>query len=241
MSSSATYKLQIKCADAQEFTLNSVIGAPRTCTPFNLAAACKNVLVESSAPEAPFLVSACTQYLLTEFFSLAHRTGLYNRQRPLWEALARITEVEAHRLRQGFFQKVDLPSLDLYGKDGRDRVILLANVAEDEALGGDDRKPIEYLKGLLGRAEKLKNSRGLSGGIILFCPRPFPDAIVNNIIKQTSGNDPVARYESLLGEPLAMSIDLVEFELEEDGNRSAVQFRLVHPPLPVGARAKEKP
>jgi len=234
MPNSATYKFEIKCANPAGFTLNSVVGTPRTCTPLDLAEACKNTLLQSEGSEAPVAIRDCVQYLLTEFFALQHRTGLYNRQRALWEALGRITTVEAKRLTQGIFQKTDLPLFDLHFQDGKGRIALFGHLIEDEHFLADERKQREHLRSLLQRAEKLKSSKGPTSGILIFAPAPFPNIVLSEVLKQTSASDPVGRYEALLPEPLAMSIDLLEYTRTPTGTA----IRLVHPDLPISSRTK---
>jgi hypothetical protein len=241
MPQAAIYKLRVTCPDANDFTLNSVITSPRTCNPLSLAAACRNMVLETDEPEVPTLLSACVQFILTDFFSLAHRTGLYNRQMMLWQSIGRITAVEAHRLRQGIFQKVELPIIDVHFDDGRGRTSILGSIVEDADFLEDDKKQREYLKALLSRAEKLKSSKGLTGGIIVFCPAPFSKNLLTDVLKQTSGDDPVGKYESMLPEPLALSIDLVEFASNQDSaGKDTVEMRLVHPDIASPTRVPKK-
>lgn len=239
MPNSATYKLKIKCADPSEITLNSVITSPRTSNPLNLAAACRNTSVETDEPETPIVVRACVQYLIIEFFALAHRTGLYNRQKLLWESLGRVTDVEVFRQQQGLFQKTNLPVFDLHFNDGKGRMALLGCLLEDPTYIDDERKQKDFLKALLQRAEKLKSSKGLSGGIVLFCPSPFPNNVLSEVLKQTNGKDPIARYESMLPEPVSLAIDLIEYSYEES-ETIRVNLRLVQPDIAVPARKPQK-
>ncbi len=229
------YKFEIKCADPAGFTLNSVVSTPRTCTPLDLAAACKNIVLESTGSDAPRVISDCVQYLLTEFFALQHRTGLYNRQRLLWETLGRVTTVEAKRLTQGIFQKTELPVFDLLFKDGKGRIAIFGQLIEDEAFLADDKKQREYWRSLVSRTEKIKSSKGPTFGLLIFAPAPFPNNLLSEVLKQTSGSDPVGRYESLLPEPLTIAVDLLEYTASPAHSHA---IRLVHPDLPVSTRTK---
>ena len=75
MSNLSSYKLQIKCVDPNDFTLNSVITAPRVCTPLNVRTACQNVSIEAQGEEPPALVMACARFLLVDFFALPIEQG----------------------------------------------------------------------------------------------------------------------------------------------------------------------
>jgi hypothetical protein len=231
MPSSATYKLEIKTADPNGCTLSSVVTSPRTCTPFDLAEACKNVVLEATGDEVPASMRACAQYLLTDFFALAHSTGLYNRQRNLWDAVGRVTAVEYHRLTQGIFQKQAIPFFDIYFLDGKGRIAVLGHMIESDALSSGlldgEKKEKDHLRSLLSRLEKLKQSRGPIGGLVVFSQNEFPNIVLSEVAKMTNGDDPVGKYESLLPEPWSVSIDLIEFS-DESGQWDV---QLVHPAL----------
>jgi len=235
MSNLSSYKLQIKCVDPNDFTLNSVITAPRVCTPLNVRTACQNVSIEAQGEEPPALVMACARFLLVDFFALAHRTGLYNRQPALWQALGRVTDIEVNRHTQGLFQKTDLPVVDISFKDGKGRLAIMGVLIDDPAFIDDDRKQREFFRGTVARAVKLRSSKELRGGIVVFIPEPIPNNVLTDIIKQTSGNDPVARYESLLPEPVGLTIDLVEYGWP-GGDPNHVELHLAHPDIAVAAR-----
>lgn len=235
MSNPSTYKLQIKCVDPNDFTLNSVVTAPRVCTPLNVKTACQNISIEAEGEEPPALVMACARFLLVDFFALAHRTGLYNRQPALWRSLGRVTDIEVKRQTHGLFQKTELPIVDINFKDGKGRVAIMGVLIDDPALIDDDRKQRDFFRSTVTRAVKLRGSRGLNGGIVVFIPEPIPNNVLTDIIKQTSGTDPIARYESLLPEPIGLSIDLVEYGWP-GGDSEQVEMHLAHPDIAVAAR-----
>jgi hypothetical protein len=244
MPNSATYKLSIKTANPSIYTLNSVVAQPRVCTPTDLAAATSNIQVESEGADAPRLVETVVRYVVTDFFSLAHRTGLYNRQKLLWESISRVNDVAAFRLQQGLFQKVNLPYIDLHFQDSKGRPLILACVAEPEAVLGSDndveRKLKDQMKSLQQRAEKVRSSKGTLTGIFLVYPKPFPENVLKIVEELTGATDPVGRFESILPEPLLVPIDLLEVDLvqmdKDPGNTACI--RLVHPDLVVKGRTK---
>ncbi|HEY9733105.1 MAG TPA: hypothetical protein V6C89_14405 [Drouetiella sp.] len=244
MPNSATYKLSITNENPSNHSLNSVVMQPRVSTPIDLQAATSNIKVQSEG-DCPRFVQTVVRYIFTEFFSLAHRTGLYNRQKMLWESIARVNDVAVHRLQQGFFSKTDLPYFDLHFQDSKGRPVLLACVAEPEALAGAEgeveRRLKDAVKSLQQRAEKLRSKGGTLSGVFLVFPKPFPENVLKIIEDLTGASDPVGRFESILPEPLLMPIDLLEVDLgqlEHDAADSIDSVRLVHPDLVVKGRAK---
>jgi len=230
-----TYKLTVKCPNPENYSLASVISQPRTCKQIDVAAACRNLEIEAAAA-TPELLQAVVAYILTDFFAIAHRTGLYNRQKGLWEAIARVGEVDAFRLKQGIFAKADLPFFDLHFNDSKGRLLFYAHVVEAEPVGTEAqlvRKQKELVKSVFSRADKLRAAKGQLFGVFLVCPKPFPEIVLKMIEKATDGADPVGRFESLLPEPLLVPIDLLQVDTDAlSQDESAVQ--LVHPNL--GAR-----
>ncbi|MBS1956812.1 MAG: hypothetical protein JST89_21665 [Cyanobacteria bacterium SZAS-4] len=244
MPNSATYKLSITTENSSSHTLNSVVMQPRVSTPIDLQAATSNIKVESDS-DCPPMLQTVVRYIFTEFFSLAHRTGLYNRQKLLWESIARINDVAVHRLQQGLFSKTNLPYYDLHFQDSKGRPLLLACVAEPEAVMGADadgeRKMKDAVKALQQRAEKLRSKGGTLSGVFLVYPKPFPENVLKIVEDLTGASDPVGKFESILPEPLLIPIDLLEVNLEQLESSAEINMdamRLVHPDLVVKGRAK---
>lgn len=241
MPNSATYKLSITTENPSSHTLNSVVMQPRVSTPIDLQAATSNIKVECDG-DCPPMLQTVVRYVFTEFFSLAHRTGLYNRQKLLWESIARISDVAVHRLQQGLFAKSNLPYFDLHFQDSKGRPLLLACVAEPEAVMGADadgeRKMKDAVKALQQRAEKLRSKGGTLSGVFLVYPKPFPENVLKIVEDLTGASDPVGKFESILPEPLLIPIDLLEVDLDQLENGNMESVRLVHPDLVVKGRAK---
>jgi len=244
MPNSATYKLSITNENPSNHTLNSVVMQPRASTPIDLQAATSSIKVESDG-DCPRLIETVVRYIFTEFFSLAHRTGLYNRQKLLWESIARVNDVAVHRLQQGFFSKTDLPYFDLHFRDSKGRPVLLACVAEPDAVLAADneseRRLKDSVKALQQRAEKLRAKSGTLSGVFLVYPKPFPENVLKIVEGLTGASDPVGRFESILPEPLLMPIDLLEVDLVQLDHAAADStepVRLVHPDLAVKNRGK---
>jgi hypothetical protein len=228
MPKTTTYKLSIKSANETSFTLQSVVAEPRQCTPLDLQAACANLVVESDAAEPPELATRLVQFLLTDFFALAHRTGLYNRQRKLWEGLARVEQVKIARLNYGIFAKIDLPILELLLTDGQGKVLILSRLfepTETDAFNLENEKDCKnLLQSAVQRSEKLRSENPAFAGLFLCWPGSVPRSVLKTVEQLIGASDPIARYESIIPGPFGVCVDLLEF--------GPSHFELVHPKLP---------
>lgn len=244
-------KIEIKTKLQSGYSLNSIVNAPRTASPLDLKAACDNIQIGSSSEEVPGDVLALVTYLLTDFFKLSHRTGLYNRQRILWESLSRIVEADVIRLNKGLFSKVELPLIDVIFKDVQGNAIVFAHLVEPYEQPGRgevtqaaaNKVAKETLNSFIYRAHKLQNRSNSLAGLFLCCPKDFPEIVLTIIAEQTASTDPVARYESVLPS-LKIPINLLEMSWRNGPEMSGAyisrvnshSIKLIHPNL--GAKAK---
>jgi len=223
------YKYETHVVNSDAITLSSIVRNPRIYKPQDLLAACQNTTITCSDPQAPPAVSAVVNYLLAGFFVYAHRTGLYNRQRTLWESLSKVVAVSAYQLKSGFLRRTPLPILDLHLCDYRERMLVLARLIEP----GFSAREREYEKLLNSFLDKAQRSSGLAG-LFFCCPAPVPGILLNKVAKLTGALDPVARYESVLPAPWSVPLDLIEISMESGSGGStpgSQPLRLVHPNL----------
>ena len=222
----SVHKLAVKSIGETAFSLHSVISNPRTCTPIDLQLAGENLKLQPVTNDPPYEAVQLASYLLTEFFAVLHRSGLYNRQKALWEALARTHEVHCERLKAGFIVKIELPIWELRFVDGRGRKLLLVRFLDNSAPNLVDAKngkdATRFLQNAIKQAEKFKVENAAFAGLILCCEDRMPDSIVADVLKLT-GDDAVARYQSLLP-TISCAIDLIA--------RQGDQFAIVLPVLP---------
>src|SRR5207244_2883595 len=150
-------------------------------------------------------VNTLVHHVFNELFVFLHRTGLYNRQKNMWESIARILGVNVYQSRRGLFRKQPLPMYDLHFLDYRQRPLIAAHlIKSDDQM--TDKEISSHLNSFLGRAARWG---GLTG--LLFCaPSPIPSTVSEKVSKITNGDDPVARYESVLPAPLAVPLDILE-------------------------------
>ncbi len=221
----SVHKLAVKSVGETAYSLHCVTSNPRQCRPADLKHATDNLRLEplSEVPAAPLEL---VRFLLTDFFTMFHRSGLYNRQLALWEALARICEVHIERVKEGFLAKIELPVWELRMLDAQGQKLVLARFLDHSApniVNPDNGKDADrFLQNAIRRAEKLKEENKAFAGLILCCSQQMPEIIIGNVFKLT-GDDAVARYQSLLP-TIGCPVDLV---VEND-----LQFSLVQPQLP---------
>lgn len=214
-------QLQIIIPNPSGYTLNTIIGSPRTCTPYDVKVAGDNLEISLGDEKGPPQAEAggsrryrgyvdFVRYLLLEFFALAHSTGLYNRQKNLWESLAKVTNVKVNPLTQGVFTKTELPIIDFYCLDAKSRVLLFATLCEPHADWREEKKCRAVLSDFLRRAEKVqRKDPPVFAGLFLSFPRSFPASVLKEVEHMTGARDPIGRYESI-APALGVPINLIE-------------------------------
>jgi hypothetical protein len=232
MPKTPSYKLSISNNDEIGFTLHSVVLEPRRCTPLDLAAAVKNLRIDfhgENEDEIAIISKKIVNYLLTDFFVLAHRTGFYNRQLKLWEALASVCEVKMAQLQQGFFKKIELPIWDFPMLDSKGRTRLLVRLVFDAPNSEFDLSNEKGCKALIAstvqRAERLKVENPLFSGVFLFCPNPAAEYVRSCLSMVTVVDDPVGKYEAKIVSLPDVSLDLFEYDHAGD------ELKMLHPRL----------
>lgn len=202
MPTKANFIFEVSIRIPEAFTLDSVVRSPRTFKPKDLRSACENnqLVVKQGAP--PQAVSDLAQYVMTDFFAMAHATGLYNRQRQMWEALSQVNTIAVNQLNQGVFRKSGLPVFDLAFQDYKGKPLIMALLVTQ--LGGK-LNPVKVLRQFIGRAQ---GKLGLTGALAFF-PAPLPESVLQLVEKETFTDDPIARYESILP-ALRLPFDLLE-------------------------------
>lgn len=228
------YKFEIQLLNADGVTPDSIVRAPRVYKPQDLQSACQNVNIISSGAEPVPTVVAMVEFVILDFFVLAHRTGLYNRQKNLWESLSKVATVSVFPLKRGLFKRTQLPLYDMHFQDYRGRAFILAHLIDpsyQEAKDVNER----HMKRFLKRAEK---QNGLTG-LFLCYPGPFPSNVQDKASKLTGSNDPVGRYESLLPEPWSAPLNLLEISsADATADEARPKIRLVHPDLTATKRIR---
>jgi hypothetical protein len=231
-----TFEVRIRISEA--FTLDSIVRRPRTFKPKDVLSACQNNEVVCKQDNPPPSVESLATYVMTDFFALAHATGLYNRQTQLWEALSKVTAIHVVQQQTGLFQKSALPVYDFAFVDYKGKTLLYALLVDGQAA---KMKPsLTILKSFIGRA---KNKWGCQGVLAAFS-KPMPPDVLSFIQHATATPDPIARYESIFP-ALKIPFDLLEMDKSKLGRTDEPSesdnpdepdepitiFRLLHPDL----------
>jgi hypothetical protein len=223
------YKFKVEVISDEVITFGTIIRSPRIYKPLDLQSAKLNLRISKESGEGFPALEPLVHYLLADFFVYLHRTGLYNRQRYLWEALARIAGVRVYQLQGGLFRNNPLPAFDIQFLDYRERQLLVCRYIESPSQFAD-KGCLRLLNSFIAQSAKVP---GLLG-VFVVCRQEFPDVLCRRVAKITQAEDPVGRYESLLPKPLSIPIDLLVMSTADDG-KTAV--RLVHPNLQAGKRS----
>ncbi len=221
MSLPETHTIEIKVRNHAAYTLNNVVATARSCSPQDLKIAAANVDLVLEPGSIPGEVTDFVNFVVTDLFKLLHRSGLYNRQRAFWEAIARAVKVTVHPVTQGFFKKEALPMFDVHFEDASGGTTLLALVVQNHAQWSEPRYATAYFKELLHRAQQLDKKRPVLKAIMVVAPKPFSEELFKHVDKILGGPnlDPVSRYESVLLSPLTVHIDLFEYGILSDDSR----------------------
>jgi hypothetical protein len=232
MSIKADYIFEVHIRIPEAFTLDSIVRSPRTFKPKDVRTACHNnelVLKEGTPP--PEVISMAT-YVMTDFFAMAHATGLYNRQREMWESLSKVNTIAVKQLSAGLLRKNLLPAFDLIFLDYKQKPLVYVGLITDIP---QKETAANLLKQCISHASGKASLKGF-----LCCFRaPFPADAMQFVQKQTHTLDPVGRYESILPS-LRVPVDLLEMNqtseivLSADGTEQSelrATFHLLHPDL----------
>lgn len=206
-----TVTIEIKVRNPAAYTLNTVVASPRTCTPTDIKIASANIEVVSSTDKPQPLMLEFVDFIVRDFFTLAHRSGLYNRQKPLWECIARLTRVNFHQVTQGIFKKVELPVFDLIFEDSLSAPQIYACILKADASWKEEKKVLESIRDFLKRVEQQQKKQNTLRGVFYCAPSPFPETVLKKVHEMTGSQDPISRYESLLPQPIMLPINLVEY------------------------------
>lgn len=230
MPKKANFIFEVRIRISEAFTLDSIVRSPRTFKPKDVQSACQNNELVVAHGEPPAEVVSLVTYVMTDFFAMAHATGLYNRQTALWEALSKVTTISVEQLASGVFKKQPLPIYDFSFQDYKGKTLLLANLVSQVP---EKKTGLELLKSFISRA-----SGKPVAGVLGFFSAPMPVGVLDYVQHQTRTPDPVARYESVmpgLNKPFDLfelnESDLMAATQDMEGTEMRTVFQLIQPDL----------
>lgn len=231
----ANFIFDVRIRISEAFTLDSIVRSPRTFKPKDVLSACQNNELELKLGDPPAAVVSLATYMMTDFFAMAHATGLYNRQRSMWESLSKVNSIHVNQLSVGLLKKEPIPVFDFSFQDYKGKpliaVLLVASLPEKQSA-------LALLKGFISRYQ---GKSSLTGALACY-PTRFPDEIRQYLLRQTDTADQIGKYESILP-ALRVPFDLLEMneanllQLSQESAEGAelrTVFQLVHPDLKKG-------
>src|SRR5262249_53425206 len=190
MAEPAIYRYRVNLLNSEAINFKTVVTNPRVYKPQDLQAAAGNLeIVPLHGGDSNPYIQSLVEYIVMEFFSMAHRTGLYNRQKTLWESTSRIADVEIFQHSKGIFRITPLPIFDLNFLDHRKRVLIMSRLVQPDA-GFTDKALLRLVKDFIRKASRTEFRVGL-----FFCAgEPFSASVCQQVARMTNADDPVGKY-----------------------------------------------
>lgn len=220
MSRHSSRNIRINCLETDAFGLYSVVANPRSVTPYDVQAAGKNIGLQFDGKKPAKDVVSLVNYVLTGYFELAHRTGLYNRQKELWESIARLTSCRPEVVRQGIFVPIRLPVVDIVFYNSQNNPIVIVRLVKPQKRKDFDKRAARYLTSFIQKIGKLQNRKGTLTGAMFCVPSPVPETVIKKIQNKVGANDPTNRFDSRLPAPANISFDVLEMSYGNVGVES---------------------
>ena len=220
------YHILIKAPQPGALSLATIVGSARQCTPIDVRLACSNIDIAEQSAGLPDDVAAFASFVLRDFFAFAHGTGLYNRQKKLWEALGRVTEIQCYQARKGWFNKVNELYTDVLWLDGRGNTLVFGSLAQgsNHTLAASKR----FINKAIARARKIQKQQGFLLGVFLGMSGIFSQELKSLVKSKITAIDHIAFFESKLKPPINASLNVLKIDRAINGSNS-YHLSLVHP------------
>lgn len=187
--------LEVTIRQSEAYTLDTVARSPRMFKPKDVLTACDNLVIEVKTGDPPHFIPEFVHWVFRDFFALAHRTGLYNRQSNLWEALSKVTKVEVAQQTVGFFKREPVPVYELVFQNSRQNPVAYALFVAGDLKPGEKSDFVGVFKNFLNDSKKLTS---LTGMFACFALDVFPEDVLKFFKKNTESEHPVGRYEATI-------------------------------------------
>ncbi len=249
-------QISITTREPEAFNLASVVADPRSLKTLDVESACDNLVIQCTAKNLPRDVTSLVKFIFTGYFPLAHRTGLYNRQRNLWESLSRVASARVEVVRAGILLKVvRLPVYDIHFYSHSGQPLFMARLVKRQNRQDFDRRCSGYLNSFVKKVSKTKASSASLCGAFFCVPDPVDQSVVKKFGSITGANDPASKFDSRLPPPVdipfnmlamdydrslgdsgIMRVDKGKSDESEPAERGYLALRLVLPELPERKR-----
>lgn len=213
-------KFRIESLEATSFSLFNVTADPRAFAPDDIKAACNNLVI-TQASDSPSRLSSPSRFFLhflfSEFFQKAHQSGLYNRQRELFEAIGKIDSGESESVSYGmFFNKSQWPCKDITLFDKERNPLIVARIVDDNEERTDKSNAMDWLRNFIDKLNKLQNRKNCVAGAFFVYVGDFPIELKERVENLVGSSDPIAKYDCKLPPPAMLSLNLVELHHTSD-------------------------
>lgn len=228
-------KFKIENLEPTSFSLFNVTREPRAFAPDDIKAACNNLLIRE-LPDSPVKLSSPSQfflhYLFTDYFQRAHQSGLYNRQRELFEAIGKVDHGESEPVSYGmFFNKTLWPCKDITLFDKDNNPLIVARVVDENEKASmglertDKSNAMDWLRNFVDKLNKLQTRKNCVAGAFFAFVGDFPSDLKARVENLIGVSDPIARYDCKLPPPAMLSLNLLEMHKTGDTEYDAEQLK----------------
>jgi hypothetical protein len=228
------YRLFVEIPATASLTISTILANPRQCLPGEMVSACENIQLRLEPSELPLPRESLefATFVVKGFFSLAHRTGLYNRQKMVWRGIGRIVEIKITRPKSGWLRKVDEPYAEFTFFDSRSRCVIWACMLDWQATGrfSKEKGRKKFIAHCLKRVKKIQEKEEHLIGAFIGLPSPICKPVLAMISRLTGGTDPIRRYEALLPAPMNIACNLLETSIDPVSPHS-LRIELISPRL----------
>ena len=249
MAKQIDYRLLVKIVTNTTLTVSTILNEPRHCTPVDVLSASQTIQFQPESEGIADHLQRFAEFIVRDFFVVAHRTGLYNRQRLLWQATGRVAEIKLTRalvaktFAQTFenpltsFNKVNAPYVDYSFRDGRGNLLIWASFLDQPEPKEKFKSEKSYAKAIehflvmaIERAHLVKKRETNLQGIFIGLPDPVPNMVLNYMTKVTEATDPVRRYEAILQPPMSIHCNIIGTAFGAN-DVAELSMHVVYPPL----------
>lgn len=205
----ASFIFEVTIRASEAYSLDTVARSPREFKPKDVLNACTNFNMELKSGDPPPFIEPFLNWILADYFALAHRTGLYNRQLGLWTVLSKVARIEVAQQTIGLLKHEPVPVFEIIMQDFRQRPIVFCLYVANQMVVSQRLNLVGVFKNFLNDSRKMPT---ISGMFTCF-QEPLPAEILEYFKKNTEHDHPVGKYDALFS-GYSVPVNLVLSEAE---------------------------
>lgn len=187
--------LEVTIRHPEAYTLDTVARDPRQFKPKDVLSASDNLTIEVKTGQPPDFIQPFVTWMLRDYFALAHRTGLYNRQKNLWESLSKTGRIEVAQQTVGIFKREPVPVYEIVLQDYKQKPLVFALFVAGNLPRSEKNDFVYLFKNFLSDSKKMTT---ITGMFACFAGDQFPDDVLKFLKKHSEPDHPVGRYEAMI-------------------------------------------